>query len=924
MRERILKPITALTVAFVLLLVGVSVNASGFSDTVGLPCEEAVTVLQTLGIIEGKGDTDTFAPLDTLTRAETAALVVRALGLYESGSGKQVFTDVTWEHWALDVVSTAAELGLVNGMGDGTFQPDAGITYAQAVKIAVSMLGYGVQAEALGGFPAGYLVQANQLELLKGVAREEIMTRGNMAILLYNTLDAVPTDVISFGSGGTGRYEAVDGATLLSRYRQIYMVKGTLTATYGVTLEDPGRTLFRGEAAIGTDIYEVGSTAAEGYIGQRVKVYYTVEDDTRSMLIILPDSKSRVTTIDASLVSGTTTLASLVYENGNREERVNIAGAKIVINGIVKPVPQIADLMPASGQLTLIGTAAGDVETVIVDKYDIYVVDLINTEDEEAILKTNANGKNILVLKDEKHAKVMLTDALGNTLTASDLAEWDVLSVAEAADGNVTRIIRTRESVTGVLTETSDKEVVIEGKSYSVTADARAKLSIGMEARFVLSHLGYIAGVDTAAIAMHNYGYLVAAAYSKGIDAHAQLKVFTQDGQMVVFDTEDTVRINGTPYKTNEMLDASPVGNGGNAIMQLIRYETMAESATIFEIETADDFTANPFDTARLSSFSKSLFIPTNGQVGGKDIGFRAGSLRMFDGGFLIRTNTKIFYIPEDRTKEEEYRMIDPASLMDYESGGKIYTNVSLFDVDEDHLVSAMIWEAAAGTSTGIPDYKDSQAIIKTVSIGYNEETGETGRQLTLYTSSGKEVQYIVKDDHKVFYKCAITDKTKDKAESFTDGDGYVKIYAKDLCAGDVITYTTKSSIEFDILNVIFRAESPKEYDQYWGLFNDTRAPWKTTLNRYYGSQTNAFGTVKRISESFMLMNVPDRDDPSIIYERIYPISTASSSAILRYDMKTGTLSTIASTSISPGDKAFVSWYTNSPRFIIVYENLNI
>ena len=47
------------------------------------------------------------------------------------------FTDVDASHWAKNYIQTAYNLGIIAGMGDGTFAPDAPVTYEQALKMVV-------------------------------------------------------------------------------------------------------------------------------------------------------------------------------------------------------------------------------------------------------------------------------------------------------------------------------------------------------------------------------------------------------------------------------------------------------------------------------------------------------------------------------------------------------------------------------------------------------------------------------------------------------------------------------------------------------------------------------------------------------------------------------------------------------------------
>ncbi|MCR8633340.1 S-layer homology domain-containing protein [Paenibacillus radicis (ex Xue et al. 2023)] len=76
-----------------------------------------------------------FAPSNPITRAEFAALLVRATGLTEEATTK--FSDVKANDWFAGAVGAAAKAGLVDGFENGTFQPGATITREQIAVMIV-------------------------------------------------------------------------------------------------------------------------------------------------------------------------------------------------------------------------------------------------------------------------------------------------------------------------------------------------------------------------------------------------------------------------------------------------------------------------------------------------------------------------------------------------------------------------------------------------------------------------------------------------------------------------------------------------------------------------------------------------------------------------------------------------------------------
>jgi hypothetical protein len=96
-----------------------------FDDIKGHPAQDDIETLASKHILFGV-DSRNFAPGRTITRAEAAAILVRALGL-DILSGSRGFSDVEADAWYADIVGTVAEAGLMVGYA-GKFRPDDRVT----------------------------------------------------------------------------------------------------------------------------------------------------------------------------------------------------------------------------------------------------------------------------------------------------------------------------------------------------------------------------------------------------------------------------------------------------------------------------------------------------------------------------------------------------------------------------------------------------------------------------------------------------------------------------------------------------------------------------------------------------------------------------------------------------------------------------
>lgn len=116
----------------------------GFADTVGHWAKSEIDRMKEKGIINGVSDTE-FRPDAFVSRAEAAKLLAKAFNL--SGSENIGFTDVQAEAWFAESVAAVSEAGLMRGDG-GSFYPDKSMTREEICVILANIAEkYGLQGE---------------------------------------------------------------------------------------------------------------------------------------------------------------------------------------------------------------------------------------------------------------------------------------------------------------------------------------------------------------------------------------------------------------------------------------------------------------------------------------------------------------------------------------------------------------------------------------------------------------------------------------------------------------------------------------------------------------------------------------------------------------------------------------------------------
>ena len=116
-----------LTAASVRTLYGDTSLDRWFTDVSDCGYTDAINTLGTYELVLGNGD-GTFRPYDTMTRAEVCALLAQALNVTADSN---YFTDTPAGKWYTGSVNAMAELGLVNGVGGGRFDPSGTMTQEQ-------------------------------------------------------------------------------------------------------------------------------------------------------------------------------------------------------------------------------------------------------------------------------------------------------------------------------------------------------------------------------------------------------------------------------------------------------------------------------------------------------------------------------------------------------------------------------------------------------------------------------------------------------------------------------------------------------------------------------------------------------------------------------------------------------------------------
>ncbi|MCI1773900.1 MAG: 5'-nucleotidase C-terminal domain-containing protein [Paenibacillus lautus] len=178
-------------------------NPVTFQDIASHWSKGEVESLAAKMIVTGRTE-QSFVPNAPVTRAEFAALVVRALGLSaDAASGS--FQDVASSDWYAGAIQAAVDADIIDGYTDGTFKPNRTITREEMAVMAYNALEYAgynpvdaakvhfADASSIGAWSQVAVYELAELDILNGDPKQRFhpksnATRGESAAVLHRLM----------------------------------------------------------------------------------------------------------------------------------------------------------------------------------------------------------------------------------------------------------------------------------------------------------------------------------------------------------------------------------------------------------------------------------------------------------------------------------------------------------------------------------------------------------------------------------------------------------------------------------------------------------------------------------------------------------------------------------------------------------------
>lgn len=221
--KKFLSLVLALVMTMSLVTIGAgAANYSDLTDKSEIQYEEAVAVLNKLGIITGYED-GSFKPAGALTRGAAAKIIVSLMIGSEAASNLTVtaapYSDVPVTNTFAGVISYCKTAGYINGYADGTFRPTAPLTGYAFTKMLLGALGYDGKIEGFTG--SGWTMNVAKLGNVAGLfdnfktafKGNDGVTREAACLLALNTLKATEVEYTGGASVTAGDANVTINAT---------------------------------------------------------------------------------------------------------------------------------------------------------------------------------------------------------------------------------------------------------------------------------------------------------------------------------------------------------------------------------------------------------------------------------------------------------------------------------------------------------------------------------------------------------------------------------------------------------------------------------------------------------------------------------------------------------------------------------------
>ena len=570
-----MKKLLALVLALVMSMSLVTISNAAFKDADKIDYDEAVEVMNAIGVLVGD-EKQNFNAKDNLTRAQAAKIISYLLlgnKTAEALAGSGKFTDVAKTSWFAGFVDYCASTGVVNGVGDGKFDPNGQLTGFQFAKMLLGALGYDATIEGFTGTDWEISVSkvAEQAGLFDGlkISGRSVLTREQAAQMCLNTIKA---PLVEYSNKGGNI--SINGAEINIGASKAEYVTTTLAQAQRISKRTLTNTLFTNKGGYTVEFGEkyysnLYLTADNDAFGRPANTWTLGTKDIGTYT----DASTLVLTYENESVKGKDVYSDIGYSAiSDYDYEYYLDGVLMAAKENGKVTVKTADdfsKITKSNKDTVFGTGKGVLTQIFVD-YDAetVLVVTINTYLAQATADYNA--------KTEKLPIVVYVGA-DNATTKTESYRLDVEDFAAIADLKEDDFVKVTKA-----------GVDHQGKTYEIKSIEDVKV------------------VSDVTVASYTT---------------------TKDDTVNAYYRLDTLNADGTKYDTSKktFFDASKLYNYNNSLQQLkdatynLYLDNYDNVLGIKEVKASDQYVfvvGYQFGSSVLAkAIDKALLITTEGEM---------------------------------------------------------------------------------------------------------------------------------------------------------------------------------------------------------------------------------------------------------------------------------------------------------------------
>lgn len=590
----------------ILLSISILFSMSVFAESSGTAAEyaEEFAIFEYLGVYSASENAEELEK--HISRSDFVNIAARTIGATESATNVY-YADVPRENANVASINAFREMGFLSN-SEQFFRPDEAITYAEAAKIVLSIAGYDVYANAMGGFPSGYMTAASRLNILPNCADSTALTYTEALTMIYNVFSTGIYDIKTISGDVDLTYETAS-ETVFSIYRNIYIDEGTVTAE--VIASANGSTAGENEVIIDGEKYNIDENIyIDGQFLNYIKFFYEKQNNDTKYIFYTQNSE-RGSNKDDLIISSEDlrsfdsssyiisyyskneklqtrgfSRSALVYYNGSEYTDSVSAAFDEFINGNKRGSIRLKDI-----------NADGTYDAVIIKSYRNFVVNMI--DDVNGVYYNMADHSDSIKISDYTGLSVKNANLQKAALT---IATPSVFSVAESKDKQFIEIIICGDRVEGtvklVQKNTDYTEVTIGERTFKVDSAYSAafpEFVSGADYSVILDTYGYAAYAEAKVKDDYKIGLLTdCVSNTDGFSRSVKFKIYENgSGGVKVFECADTVKIDGKKYDISENdpfyaipgSDSANVSGGAKIEQQAIRYK-LNDADEVCEVDT--------------------------------------------------------------------------------------------------------------------------------------------------------------------------------------------------------------------------------------------------------------------------------------------------------------------------------------------------